>query len=249
MYLFSSWYEIDFQMLYWQMSLSSIYRLSQWPRRNLKPREDMHGTQALFDSLLSTSGHFPQPNELMVFDNFEYHIYTINGFDFVIYVFWTDAIPNKYYATSNGVSLAIRVSAIEINYGQTSPHASFCFSSLQWRHNERGDSQITGFSIVCSAVWSGADQRKHQSYVLPAFVRVTGEFPTQKASNAGDVSIWWRHHYIRLWPCVRVWGLAIGVGMSCHPCQPFRCFVAGSLVLFVWHRFRQNYTSQPWCLF
>ena len=27
---------------------------------------------------------------------------------------------------------------------------------------------------------------------------VTGEFPTQRASNAGDVSIWWRHHESKL---------------------------------------------------
>ena len=27
-----------------------------------------------------------------------------------------------------------------------------------------------------------------------ANLTVTGEFPAQKASNAEDVSIWWRHH-------------------------------------------------------
>ena len=30
---------------------------------------------------------------------------------------------------------------------------------------------------------------------------VTGEFPAQKASNAGNVSIWWRHHE----PCAWFW--------------------------------------------
>ena len=51
--------------------------------------------------------------------------------------------------------------------------------------------QITSVSIVCSTVGSGADQRKHQSSVSLAFV---GEFPTQQASNAENISIWWRHH-------------------------------------------------------
>ena len=32
-------------------------------------------------------------------------------------------------------------------------------------------SQITGVSIVCTAVYSGVDQRKHQSSVSLAFVR------------------------------------------------------------------------------
>ena len=59
-------------------------------------------------------------------------------------------------------------------------------------------SQITSLPIVYSIVYSGADQRKHQS---PASLHglcvgnspVTGEFPAQRASNAENVSIWWRH--------------------------------------------------------
>ena len=43
-------------------------------------------------------------------------------------------------------------------------------------------SQMTGVSIVCSAVCLGTDQRKHQSSASLAFV--SGEFPAQKASNA-----------------------------------------------------------------
>ena len=58
-------------------------------------------------------------------------------------------------------------------------------------------SEITSLSIVYSTIYSGADQRKHQSSASLAFVRGftgTGEFPAQMASNAGNVSIWWRHH-------------------------------------------------------
>ena len=61
-------------------------------------------------------------------------------------------------------------------------------------------SQITGISIVWFTVCSGADQRKRQNSALLAFVRgihrwlVTGEFPSQLASNADNVSYWWRHH-------------------------------------------------------
>ena len=53
-------------------------------------------------------------------------------------------------------------------------------------------SQITSIKIVYSAVYSGADQRKHQSSTSMAFV--TGEFSAQRASNAENVSIWRRHH-------------------------------------------------------
>ena len=58
-------------------------------------------------------------------------------------------------------------------------------------------SQITGVSIVYSTICSGTDKRKHHSSASLAFMRgiqVTGEFPAQRASNAENVSIWWRHH-------------------------------------------------------
>ena len=61
--------------------------------------------------------------------------------------------------------------------------------------------QITSVSSVHSTVFfSGADQRNHQ-------IRVTGlcegnspvpvEFPSQRANNEENVSIWWRHHVLR----------------------------------------------------
>ena len=53
-------------------------------------------------------------------------------------------------------------------------------------------SRITSFTIVYSTIYSGADQRKHQTPASLAFV--TGEFPAQMAGNAENVSIWWRHH-------------------------------------------------------
>ena len=55
-----------------------------------------------------------------------------------------------------------------------------------------------GITIVCSNVYSGADQSKHQSSPSLAFVRGihrgTGEFPAHRASNTENVSIWWSHH-------------------------------------------------------
>ena len=56
-------------------------------------------------------------------------------------------------------------------------------------------SQIIGVSIVHSTVGSGADQIKHQSAASLAFVRgVTDDFPSQRAINEENLSIWWRHH-------------------------------------------------------
>ena len=62
-------------------------------------------------------------------------------------------------------------------------------------------SQITSLTIVNSTVYSVADQRKHQS---PRIIGLcegnspgTGEFPVQRASNAENASIWWRHHDLK----------------------------------------------------
>ena len=55
-------------------------------------------------------------------------------------------------------------------------------------------SQITSLTIVYSTVYSGADQRKHQPSGSLAFVRGIHRWP---ASNAENVSIWWRHHVVK----------------------------------------------------
>ena len=59
-------------------------------------------------------------------------------------------------------------------------------------------SQITCNSIVCSIVCSSIPQRKHQSFASLAFLEgkrpVTGGFPSQRVSNAENVSMSWLHH-------------------------------------------------------
>ena len=58
-------------------------------------------------------------------------------------------------------------------------------------------SQITSLTIVYSTVYSDADQRKHQGTAsLAGNSPETDDFPTQMASNAENVSIWWRHHVL-----------------------------------------------------
>ena len=59
-------------------------------------------------------------------------------------------------------------------------------------------SRITSLTIVYLTVYSDADQSKHQSSASLAFVRGIHRWPVnstrKKASNAENVSIWWRHH-------------------------------------------------------
>ena len=63
-------------------------------------------------------------------------------------------------------------------------------------------SQITGVSIVYLTVSSGADQIRHQSFASLALLwgihRCQENFHAQRASNAENVSIWWRHHQVAI---------------------------------------------------
>ena len=74
-------------------------------------------------------------------------------------------------------------------------------------------SQINRLTIVHSSIYSGADQRTHQSSASIAFVRgnspVTSEFPAQRASNVENDFIWWRHHGVS--------NKGLGVLPSPHP--------------------------------
>ena len=60
-------------------------------------------------------------------------------------------------------------------------------------------SQITSVSIVCSTNYWGTGQRKLRVTGLCAGNSpATDEFPAQKASNAENVSIWWRYYDTRM---------------------------------------------------
>ena len=59
-------------------------------------------------------------------------------------------------------------------------------------------SQITSLTIAYSILYPDADQRKPQSStslgICAGNSQVTGEFLAQMASNAKNVSTWWRHY-------------------------------------------------------
>ena len=81
-------------------------------------------------------------------------------------------------------------------------------------------SQMIGVSSVCPTDCSGADRRKHQSAASLGFCEgnppVTGGFPSQRASNAENVSIWWCHHANKcvLWRLS--WASAMGSTSAVH---------------------------------
>ena len=80
--------------------------------------------------------------------------------------------------------------------------------SLQWRHNEQDSvSNHQPHDCILKRLFGRRSK-------ITSKLRVTGlcagnspgtdEFPAQRASNAENVSIWWRHHVpLHIWPAVR----------------------------------------------
>ena len=70
--------------------------------------------------------------------------------------------------------------------------------TLQWRHNGRdsvSNHQLRG--CLLNRLFSRRSKKTAKLRVTGLCAGnspVTGEFPAQRASNAGSVSIWWRHH-------------------------------------------------------
>ena len=56
-------------------------------------------------------------------------------------------------------------------------------------------SHITSVSTVCSTVWSGTLRRQSSKFCLTGLCE--GNSPV-RASNAENISIWWRHHEKRI---------------------------------------------------
>ena len=69
--------------------------------------------------------------------------------------------------------------------------------SLHWRDNERGGiSNHQPHDCLLNCLFT---RRSISKFCVTGLCAgnspVTGEFPAQKASNAENVSVWWRHHY------------------------------------------------------
>ena len=73
-------------------------------------------------------------------------------------------------------------------------------SSLQWRHNEHDSvSDHQPHKCLFNRLFKRRSKKTSKLRVTGLCARNspgTGEFPAQKASNAENVSIWWRHHVL-----------------------------------------------------
>ena len=83
---------------------------------------------------------------------------------------------------------------------QVQIHDGLC--ALQWRHNEP-DGVLNQLRLDCLLnrlfrCRSIKTSKFRVTVLCAGNSQVTGEFPTQRASNSENVSIWWRHHIVKI---------------------------------------------------
>ena len=108
-------------------------------------------------------------------------------------------------------------------------------AALQWRHNESGDvSNHRWHECLLNCLFRHRSKKTSKlrfTGLCAGKSPVIGEFPTQRASNSENVSIWWRHHGLGT-HVLEKWQLAIIVASvwtswvrSLHWTWPFLSFM------------------------
>ena len=81
--------------------------------------------------------------------------------------------------------------------------------ALQWRHNGcNGVSNYQPHVCLFNRLFRCRSKKLSKLRVIGLYVGnspVTGEFPAQRASNAENVSIWWRHHGMHITMTLHCW--------------------------------------------
>ena len=94
--------------------------------------------------------------------------------------YWVTIGSDKYITRTNVYTLQLRHNGRD---GVSNPQPRDC---LLKRLSRRRSKKTSKFRVTGLYEWNSP---------------VTGEFPTQRASNSENVSIWWRHHdWIRIFP-------------------------------------------------
>ena len=77
-----------------------------------------------------------------------------------------------------------------------------CVFSLQWCHNGRdGVSNNQSYHYLLNRLFRHRSKKisiLHVTGLCAGNSPVIGEFPTEMASNAENVSIWWRHYFCKI---------------------------------------------------
>ena len=128
-------------------------------------------------------------------------------------------LPADSFCFSRHFGGSIRMPTIRKKKLHTLPPFSI---ALRWRHNEHDSvSNHQPHDCLLNRLFGCRSKKTSKLRVTGLCVGnspVAGEFPAQMASNAENVSIWWRHHGIG-------YDIAYTLG-DCHACY---CIITGDV--------------------
>ena len=109
-----------------------------------------------------------------------------------------------YYGSNKSQLIPVMILASRRNWPIPGLMMTQFSGALQWRHNEC-DGVSNNRSLRCLfKCWFRRRLKKTSKHRVTGLCAenspVTGEFPTQRAPNAENVSIWWRQHCMTLGP-------------------------------------------------
>ena len=113
---------------------------------------------------------------------------------------------------------------------------------LQWRHNGHyGISKHQPHHCLLNHLFRRRSKKTSKLRVTGLRAGnspVTGEFPTQRASNAENVSIWWHHH--AWWDCQVINTLRTRQNGHCHFQTTFSNAFSCMKIIVFWFKFHWN---------
>ena len=84
---------------------------------------------------------------------------------------------------------------LSVSTGSSNVRALKRKQTLQWRHNEpNGASNHQHHDCLLNRSFRHRSKKIRVTGICEGNSLVTGEFPTQRACNAENISIWWRDH-------------------------------------------------------
>ena len=116
-------------------------------------------------------------------------------------------MPRRHH-TYSANSLSLGSMSLESSYARAKtsdarpePCQQDQIHPLQWRHNERdgvsNHQRLDGLFNCFLGHRSKKISKLRVTGLYEGISPITGEFPSQRASNAENVSIWWRHHALQ----------------------------------------------------
>ena len=205
MKIWNAWYII--QMIYkWMHGPQVFVQSLSWPRTNRTLNLHING---LVDS----------PHKALVMKKvFPCH-----------YVIMANQVMAQRTTFTEQLNINLLSSRETLHFWKITCLFRMAITLLQWRHNKRDGVQNHQRRLFTQRLFRRRSKKTSKPRITGhcgGNSPVTSEFPSQRANNAENVSIWWRHHVTsRQFPCIVIFHIGIFFNLSRHHSHDIRASV------------------------